>query len=121
MCGICGVIEPGRAADVDTVIHMREALAHRGPDGLGLFEADGVALGHRRLAIIDRRDGGLQPFASEDGSLQLLHNGEIYNYRELRQELEAKRHRFRTETDTEVLLASYPEWAPTSVDQFNTT
>ena len=76
---------------------MANALAHRGPDGEGSFAAEpGVALGHRRLAIIDLSDAGIQPFASDDGALQLLHNGEIYNYLELRHELEARGHRFRT-------------------------
>jgi asparagine synthase (glutamine-hydrolysing) len=119
MCGICGVVEAGRPADRDTVVRMSEALAHRGPDGAGLFTADGVALGHRRLAIIDLGDGGIQPFASDDGQLQLLHNGEIYNYLELRRELEGKGHRFHTATDTEVLLASYREWGERCVERFN--
>jgi asparagine synthase (glutamine-hydrolysing) len=119
MCGICGVIDPGRPAEVDTVVRMRDALAHRGPDGSGLYQAAGVALGHRRLAIIDLSDGGRQPFASADGKLQLIHNGEIYNYLELRRELEGKGHRFRTATDTEVLLASYREWGERCVERFN--
>ncbi len=71
---------------------MAAALDHRGPDGDGSFDDDGVALGFRRLAIIDLSDAGMQPFASDDGALQLLHNGEIYNYRELRRELEARGH-----------------------------
>src|SRR5207237_215638 len=92
---------------------------HRGPDGSGSYEAEGVALGFRRLAIIDLSDAGLQPFASEDGALQLVHNGEVYNYRELRRELAAKGHRFRSATDTEDILAAYREWGARCVERFN--
>ena len=98
---------------------MAAELDHRGPDGKGLFAAAGVALGFRRLAIIDLTDAGNQPFASEDGSLQLVHNGEIYNSVELRRELEAKGHRFRSATDTEVILAAYEEWGERCVERFN--
>src|SRR5262249_34991584 len=92
---------------------------HRGPDGDGTFAAPGVALGFRRLAIIDPTPAGDQPFASEDGRLQLIHNGEVYNYRELRAELEAKGHRFRSATDTEVILAAFREWGENCVMRFN--
>ena len=99
---------------------MANVLAHRGPDGEGSFAAEpGVAFGHRRLAIIDLSDAGIQPFASDDGQLQLLHNGEIYNYRELRQELEGRGHRFHTATDTEVVLHAYEEWGDRCVERFN--
>ena len=98
---------------------MARELDHRGPDGDGAFTADGVALGFRRLAIIDLSDAGLQPFASDDGQLQLMHNGEIYNYRELRRELEGHGHPFRTATDTEVILRAYEEWGDRCVERFN--
>jgi asparagine synthase (glutamine-hydrolysing) len=119
VCGICGVVALGRPAETETVQAMAAALAHRGPDGSGSFAAPGVALGFRRLAIIDLSEAGNQPFASEDGRLQLIHNGEVYNYRELRPELEAKGHRFRTATDTEVVLAAYREWGERCVERFN--
>jgi asparagine synthase (glutamine-hydrolysing) len=119
VCGICGVVAHGRPAEVETVERMAAELDHRGPDGKGLFAGEGVALGFRRLAIIDLSDAGNQPFASEDGSLQLVHNGEIYNYVELRRELEAKGRRFRSATDTEVLLAAYEEWGERCVERFN--
>lgn len=119
MCGICGVVALGRPAETETVRRMGAEIAHRGPDGVGDYSAPGVALHHRRLAIIDLSDGGLQPFASEDGSLQLLHNGEIYNYRELRADLEGRGHRFRSATDTEVILAAYREWGERCVERFN--
>jgi asparagine synthase (glutamine-hydrolysing) len=120
VCGICGVVALGRPADVETTKRMSKAIAHRGPDGDGIYASDeGVALGFRRLAIIDLSDAGLQPFASEDGALQLVHNGEVYNYRELRRELEGHGHTFRSATDTEVILRAYEQWGERCVERFN--
>jgi asparagine synthase (glutamine-hydrolysing) len=119
MCGLCGIVALGRPPDTETVAQMAEALDHRGPDGSGAFSDDGVAFGFRRLAIIDLSEAGNQPFASNDGALQLLHNGEVYNYRELRGELETRGHRFRSQTDTEVILRAYEEWAERCVEHFN--
>jgi asparagine synthase (glutamine-hydrolysing) len=119
VCGLCGVVALGRRPEAETVGRMAQELDHRGPDGDGAFADDGVALGFRRLAIIDLTDAGRQPFASEDGRLQLVHNGEVYNYRELRVELEAKGHRFRSATDTEVVLTAYREWGEACVERFN--
>jgi asparagine synthase (glutamine-hydrolysing) len=119
VCGLCGVVHLDRPAEARAVERMLAELEHRGPDGRGVYRDEGVALGHLRLAIIDLSDAGLQPFASEDGRLQLLHNGEIYNYRELRAELKARGHRFHTATDTEVILAAYREWGEHCVDRFN--
>jgi asparagine synthase (glutamine-hydrolysing) len=98
---------------------MLHQIRHRGPDGEGEYAEEGVALGHARLAIIDLTDGGRQPFASEVGSLQLLHNGEIFNYVELRRDLQALGHRFRSETDTEVVLHAYAQWGDDCVERFN--
>src|SRR5436305_10255834 len=117
MCGLCGVVELSAPPDRSAVESMLDGLAHRGPNGRGVFAADGVCLGHLRLAIIDLSDAGLQPF--EQDGLRLLHNGEIYNYLELREVLRGKGHRFRTETDTEVLLAAYREWGERCVERFN--
>jgi asparagine synthase (glutamine-hydrolysing) len=117
MCGLCGVIAPGRPPELAAVELMLDGMGHRGPDGRGTFADDGVALGHLRLAIIDLTDAGLQPF--ELGGLRLLHNGEIYNYIELREELRARGHTFRSETDTEVLVAAYREWGEACVERFN--
>jgi asparagine synthase (glutamine-hydrolysing) len=119
MCGLCGVVELGRPPAHENIDRMLDDLAHRGPDGRGVYADEGVCLGHLRLAIIDLSDAGLEPFASDDGRLQLVFNGEIYNYLELRDELRAKGHRFRSETDTEVLLAGYREWGPRCLERFN--
>ena len=120
MCGICGVVSLGNPPETATARAMLARLRHRGPDGEGVFADDaGVALCHARLAIIDLTDGGRQPFASEDGSRQLLHNGEIFNYVELRRELEAHGYRFRTHTDTEVVLHAFDHWGDDCVHRFN--
>jgi asparagine synthase (glutamine-hydrolysing) len=110
MCGICGVAtaERGAVADVEAVKRMNGRLAHRGPDSDGVFADGGVALAMRRLSIIDLEHGD-QPIANEDGSVVVVQNGEIYNYRELRGELERRGHRFATHSDTEVLVHLYEE------------
>jgi asparagine synthase (glutamine-hydrolysing) len=119
VCGLSGVVELDRPPARDDVERMLDGLAHRGPDGRGVYADDGVCLGHLRLAIIDLSEAGLEPFAGDDGRLQLVFNGEIYNYLELREELRARGHVFHTQTDTEVLLAGYREWGPRCVDHFN--
>ena len=108
MCGICGIAARDGAPDVDAVRRMNSRLVHRGPDSDGVFEDGGVALAMRRLSIIDLEHGD-QPISNEDGSVTVVQNGEIYNYRELRRELEASGHRFRTSSDTEVLVHLYEE------------
>lgn len=110
MCGIAGVLypDPHRAADRNVLQQMGDAIAHRGPDGEGFFKANNVGLIHRRLAIIDLA-GGDQPIANEDESVHVVFNGEIYNYPELRKQLEAKGHTFRTHSDTEVLVHLYED------------
>ncbi len=92
------------------VQRMREAVAYRGPDGWGLTHGPGYALGHRRLSILDLSDSGLQPMSNEDGSVEVIFNGEIYNFAELRTQLQDAGHRFRSATDTEVLVHGYEEW-----------
>ena len=110
MCGICGVVasDQERAPDLEAVGRMCGRLVHRGPDDDGLFHEGPVALAARRLSIIDL-DGGHQPIANEDGSALVVQNGEIYNYRELKRELEGRGHRFATDCDTEVLVHLYEE------------
>ncbi|MDR7420808.1 MAG: asparagine synthase (glutamine-hydrolyzing), partial [Armatimonadota bacterium] len=112
MCGIAGRVNfrSGRPVDADLVGSMCHLVAHRGPDGHGVACTGPVGFGHRRLAIIDLSDAGRQPMWSGDGRLLVTFNGEIYNFRELRSELERRGHRFRTRTDTEVILAAYDEF-----------
>ncbi len=111
MCGIAGIFHCGTPKPVDParVTRMCEAIAHRGPDGEGVWTAPGVGLGHRRLSIIDLA-GSPQPMASFDGRAMLVYNGEIYNFRELRRELETLGARFRTQGDSEVILAAWQRW-----------
>jgi asparagine synthase (glutamine-hydrolysing) len=97
---------------------VNAALAHRGPDGDGFFDAPGVAFGHRRLAIIDRA-GGHQPMANEDESCWIVFNGEVYNHKALRPALEARGHRFRSSCDTEVILHAYEEYGPAAVEKLD--
>ncbi len=116
MCGIAGIIQSGsgtRAGFASRAARaMADSLTHRGPDDAGVWEsADGtVALSHRRLSIIDLSPLGRNPMAWDHGRLWITFNGEIYNFLELRQELEAEGHRFRSQTDTEVILAAYDQW-----------
>ena len=109
MCGIVGFT--GRRADREEILKaMMDAIAHRGPDGAGSYFGDGVALGHRRLSIIDI-EGGRQPMFNEDKRLAVVFNGEIYNFMELRAQLQAAGHTFASDhSDTEVLLHGYEEW-----------
>jgi len=108
VCGICGIASTNGSAVTDRVAAMSATLIHRGPDSFGEFSDGDVALAARRLSIIDLETGD-QPIANEDGTLHVIQNGEIYNYRELRRELELAGHHFRTQGDTEVLLHLYEE------------
>ena len=120
MCGIAGIISlDGTPPDRQALERMTLDVAHRGPDGHGISIRASVGLGHRRLAIVDLSDDGLQPLESADGRLAITFNGEIYNYLELREELRGLGHSFRTATDTEVLLAAYLQWGARCVDHFN--
>ncbi|MGD8817383.1 MAG: asparagine synthase (glutamine-hydrolyzing) [Acidobacteriota bacterium] len=114
MCGICGKLSP-RGASVEEVRRMAATLTHRGPDDEGYFVRGPIALGHRRLSIIDL-DSGRQPVPNEDETVWVVNNGEIYNYRELRAELEARGHRFRTSSDTEVIVHLYEEKGERALD-----
>ena len=109
MCGIAGFINARVEADGAVLQGMLARIAHRGPDGQGVFVQGRAALGHRRLAIIDL-DGGPQPMFNEDGRLAVVFNGEIYNYQALTEELTAAGHTFATKSDTEVLLHGWEEW-----------
>ncbi len=118
MCGITGTFALTgelRPDIADAIGAMTTSLRHRGPDGEGVFTDGHVALGHRRLAIIDR-EGGAQPMCNEDGSYWITFNGEIYNHREIRSRLVAKGHVFRTHSDTETIIHAYEEFGAACVD-----
>lgn len=120
MCGIAGILNlDDEPAPTVTLQRMTDALSHRGPDGDGFFVEGGLGFGHRRLAIIDLSPAGHQPMQSADGRLIVTYNGEIYNFRELRIELEALGHRFRSRTDTEVLLAALAQWGEAAIPRLN--
>lgn len=115
MCGIAGFWGPPDPA----LLHaMTEVLQHRGPNGVGYFASSQISLGHRRLSIIDAV-GGQQPVANEDGQVQAVYNGEIYNYRELRAALEALGHVFVSEADSEVVVHAYESWGTDCFRRFN--
>jgi len=119
MCGICGILQfDGGPADGATLDRMTLALEHRGPDGSGIYRSGRVGLGHRRLSIIDV-DGGAQPISNECSSLHVVFNGEIYNFIELRKDLENQGHIFKTRSDTEVIVHAYEEWGLDCVKRFN--
>jgi asparagine synthase (glutamine-hydrolysing) len=119
MCGITGRFnfDPLRLIDRDVLTAMTDIVAHRGPDAAGYHVAPGIGLGHRRLSIIDLSTGD-QPLSNEDGTVWTVFNGEIYNFAEVRAELMAHGHRFRTESDTEVIVHGYEEWGDLCVERF---
>ena len=120
MCGIAGLLHfDGRPADPLLVQRMGEAVRHRGPDGEGLFVDGPVGLAHRRLAIIDLSPAGHQPMATADGRFVLSYNGEIYNFKELRIELQALGCQFRSCSDSEVVLYALAEWGVEALSRFN--
>src|SRR5882672_9078824 len=139
MCGICGWVRP-LGVELSHLVRMNQVASHRGPDGEGYWLWDGelttgqfyatpgvtdapqrgrVALGSRRLAILDLSSAGLQPMPSRTGRAWITFNGEIYNYVELRNELLQLGHQFRTGTDTEVILAAYDQWGSDCFARFN--
>lgn len=120
MCGIVGLCNLNSTrVTKETLQRMSDSLTYRGPDGDGLWAKGPVGFGHRRLAVIDLSPAGQQPMSDAQETLTVTYNGEIYNFRELRKELESKGHRFRSQTDTEVLLYAYKEWGPACVNRFN--
>ncbi|MCE5279248.1 MAG: asparagine synthase (glutamine-hydrolyzing) [Planctomycetaceae bacterium] len=120
MCGIAGVLNGSdRAVSPAIIKKMTDILAHRGPDGEGMFVEGNVGLGHRRLAIIDLTEAGHQPMTTPDGRYTISYNGEVYNFRELRHELESLGCSFRSRTDTEVVLQAYAQWGKDALHRFN--
>jgi asparagine synthase (glutamine-hydrolysing) len=119
MCGIAGRFnfDPLRPVDPDVLEAMTDAVAHRGPDAAGHHLAPGIGLGHRRLSIIDLSTGD-QPLCNETGTVWTVFNGEIYNFADVRGELEAAGHRFKTSSDTEIIVHGYEEWGERAVERF---
>lgn len=118
MCGICGIVDYESTPDLPLLRAMMDRLDHRGPDGTGYFRDRRATLGHTRLAIIDQA-GGAQPLANEDERYWVTFNGEIFNYVELREQLRDRGHRFRTASDTEVIVHAWEEWGQSCFSRFN--
>src|SRR5215467_2827791 len=120
MCGICGQFyySGGEPVDSDVLRRMTRSIAHRGPDDEGYLFDGALGLGFRRLAIIDL-DGGHQPMSDAEEKVWVVLNGEIYNFKELRTELEKRGHIFRTRSDTEVIIHGYREWGLKVLDHLN--
>jgi len=118
MCGIAGIVN---YPDREAIVRMTLVLSHRGPDdhGVQVFQDERIALGHRRLSIIDLTDGGHQPMSNDDESIWITFNGEMYNYLELRESLEKLGHRFKSQSDTEVILRMYEQYGVDFVKQLN--
>lgn len=120
MCGIAGQFnfQRGEPVERETIVRMASSIAHRGPDDEGFFIASAVGLGFRRLSIIDLA-GGHQPMSDAEKTVWVIFNGEIYNYKELRRELQGKGHQFKTNSDTEVIIHGYKEWGTGVFDRLN--
>ena len=119
MCGICGEIRFGKGdiARAGAIEAMADAMAPRGPDGAGMVLRGPVGFGHRRLKIIDLSESAAQPFVDSHLGLTIAFNGCIYNYPELRKELQEKGHRFASSGDTEVILKAWAEWGEAALDK----
>lgn len=110
MCGIAGILQASGSPELPLIEKMTRTMTHRGPDGEGYYRSDNVALGHRRLSIIDLA-GGKQPMHNEDQTVWITFNGEIYNFQQLRDDLESKGHKFSTNSDTEAIVHAWEEWS----------
>src|SRR3990172_92374 len=120
MCGIVGILSrTGTQINESDIAAMRDQLIHRGPDSLGIHMNATCGLGHSRLSIIDLSASGNQPMSNESGNVWITFNGEIYNFVELRKELELRGHKFRSRTDTEVIIHGYEQWGEDCVKRFN--
>jgi asparagine synthase (glutamine-hydrolysing) len=120
MCGIAGYLNfDGRPAALPVLQRMGGVLAHRGPDGEGHWTDGPLGFAHRRLSIIDLSTAAAQPMLSADGRSAIIYNGETYNFRELRDELVSRGHRFRSTSDTEVVVEAFAEWGAAAIERFN--
>src|SRR4029453_12663490 len=118
MCGICGIVG---VSDRSSIELMTSTLSHRGPDDFGVksFDSSGTALGHRRLSILDLSPLGHQPMTDTEGRYWLTYNGKIYDYLEIRNDLSAKGYRFKSNSDTEVIIYAYKEWGAECLQRMN--
>ena len=117
MCGLAGIVQFDNQLVPEGMINkMTTAMAHRGPDAAGYFSDPGIALGHRRLSIIDLSEAANQPFSDNSDRYRIIFNGEMYNYAEVKKKLPD--YPFRTTSDTEVLLAAYIQWGPSCIQYF---
>src|SRR5450631_2628881 len=120
MCGIAGILNFDRKPVDERVLgRMTSALAHRGPDGSGVWIEGPVGLGHRRLSIIDLSTAAAQPMIIDNGRFVLSYNGEVYNFKELQNELERLGHSFVSRSDTEVVLLALTQWGAKAIERFN--
>lgn len=120
MCGIAGIFNvDGKPISINTLKRMTDIVSHRGPDGEGFWNNSFIGFGHRRLAIIDLSPLGHQPMQNDDGSLVITYNGEVYNFMNIRIELESLGYKFHSRTDTEVILKAYEEWGEKCINRFN--
>src|SRR5471030_3274395 len=122
MCGLCGEVRfDGGPVEAAAVVAMRDQMPHRGPDASGLYVSPNAAagLGFRRLKIVDLSAAAKQPLGNEDGTVQVVFNGEIYNFQGLRDELVARGHQFRSRSDTEVIVHLYEELGPQCIDRLD--
>jgi len=121
MCGIIGIVESRKQVDKNLLCKMRDTLIHRGPDDSGIWISSDAKIGfaHRRLSIIDLSQTGYQPMSDDEGKIWITCDGEVYNFQEIREELEKKGYRFKSRTDTEVVLNAYKEWGIDCLQKFN--
>ncbi len=121
MCGIVGIKDRDSCPRVEDIVKMRDTLHYRGPDGFShkIFDDENLALGHRRLSVLDPTPSGAQPMSNARSTITIVHNGEIYNYVELRNELKGFGYKFKTGTDTEVIIAAYEHWQEECVNKLN--
>jgi asparagine synthase (glutamine-hydrolysing) len=121
MCGICGILyqDKNKKVDEQLLTQVRDSMVHRGPDDCGIYISENIGIGSRRLSILDLSERGHMPMSTSDGRYWIVHNGEVYNYRELRKGLELKGYTFHSTSDTEVLLKLYQDQGPNMMSQLN--
>ena len=120
MCGLVGYLNASNEPASERLVQkMASAIVHRGPDAEGSFVSNNLALGHRRLSIIDLSEAGTQPMTTSDGSFTIAYNGEVYNFKNIKEELKHAGYKFRSNTDTEVVLNAFSHWGENCFAKFN--